>query len=124
MDARTHESACRVLKRIRAQLPDLAESAKNLPKLVHGVIQQASEGRFRLRVESAGIEELRLAVDESNARRDIVTVSSALLLGGIVWLAIAAAGTNWAGWVLSVAGIAGLFTAWQREARHSINGPR
>lgn len=101
-----------ILKRFRTHLPELAEAAKTLPQLIHGVIQQAEEGRFRLRVESVGIEELRRTVQETNDRRNTVTVSSAVLLGGIVWMASGST-PEWVGWVLAAAGAAWLVRAWR-----------
>src|SRR5262249_10086297 len=102
-----------IFKRVRAQLPELAESAKTLPQLVHGMIQQAAEGRFRLQVESAGIEELKLVVRETNAKRNAVTVATALLLGGILWIALVEE-PLWPGALLSLGGAGWLFGAWRR----------
>lgn len=103
---RERASGRAVLQRLRTHLPELAEAAKALPQLVQGVIQQAADGRFRLQVETPGIEELKRTVRDTNARRDAVTVAGVLLLGGIVWVAI---GHNpaWPGWLL-----AGVGTLW------------
>jgi ubiquinone biosynthesis protein len=108
-----------IFGRVRAQLPELAEAAKTVPQLVHGMIQQASEGRFRLQVESAGIDALKRTVRESHARRDAVTVAAALLLGGIVWIAIAehsGHGPAWPGWLLAGGGAGWLVSAWRRTS--------
>ena len=103
-----------IVERLRANLPELAEAAKTLPQLVQGLIQQAADGRFRLQVDSPGIEELKRTVRETNARRDAITVAGVLLLGGIVWLAI---GHNpaWPGWVLVTTGTAWLLSVWRKD---------
>jgi ubiquinone biosynthesis protein len=103
-----------IVDRLRTQLPELAEAAKTLPQLVQGMIQQAADGRFRLQVESPGIEELKRTVRETNARRDAITVAGVLLLGGIVWLAIDH-NPDWPGWLLTAAGTIWLFNVWRRE---------
>jgi len=103
-----------IVERLRANLPELAEAAKTLPQLVQGLIQQAADGRFRLQVDSPGIEELKRTVRETNARRDAITVAGVLLLGGIVWLAI---GHNpaWPGWVLVTTGTVWLLSVWRKD---------
>ncbi len=102
-----------IVKSIRSHLPELAEAAKTLPQLMHGVIRQADEGRLRLRVESAGIDDLKRTVRETNERRNAVTVASALLLGGIVWLALGR-DPSWPGWLLAGAGALWLAGAWRK----------
>ena len=103
-----------IIERLRSNLPELAEAAKTLPQLVQGLIQQAADGRFRLQVDSPGIEELKRTVRETNARRDAITVAGVLLLGGIVWLAI---GHNpaWPGWVLVTTGTVWLLSVWRKD---------
>jgi ubiquinone biosynthesis protein len=103
-----------IVDRLRSNLPELAEAAKTLPQLLQGVIQQAADGRFRLQVDSPGIDELKRTVRETNARRDAVTVAGVLLLGGIVWLAT---GHNsaWPGWILVATGALWLFSIWRRD---------
>ncbi|HSD75337.1 MAG TPA: ubiquinone biosynthesis regulatory protein kinase UbiB [Steroidobacteraceae bacterium] len=103
-----------LVDRLRTQLPELAEAAKTLPQLVQGVIQQAADGRFRLQVESPGIEELKRTVRDTNARRDEITVAGVLLLGGIVWLAVGH-NAEWPGWLLTAAGSLWLFKVWRRQ---------
>jgi ubiquinone biosynthesis protein len=103
-----------LMERLRTQLPDLAEAAKTLPQIVQGMIQQAADGRLRLRVETPGLEELKQTVRETNARRDAITVAGVLLLGGIVWLGVGH-NPSWPGWALSVAGALWLFSIWRRD---------
>ncbi len=92
-----------IAQQLRRQLPDLNESLRLLPQMVQQVLQQASEGKFRIRVEQAGIEELRQEIRASARRRDLTLVGSATLLGGLVWLAV---GVSWLpGVVLAGAGL-------------------
>ncbi len=75
-------------ERLRTQLPEIAATARNLPQLLHGFVQQATQGKFRLQVETAHIDQLREAVQTSQKRRDHTYVAGILLLGGLVWLAV------------------------------------
>jgi ubiquinone biosynthesis protein len=102
-----------IAKRIRSHLPELAEAAKTLPQLVFGAIRKAEEGRLRLHVESTGVEELRRVVIENDARRNSVTVGSALLLGGIVWLALERE-PLWLGWTLAGVAAIWLLNTWRK----------
>jgi ubiquinone biosynthesis protein len=103
-----------IVERLRTQLPDLAEAAKVLPQLLQGFIQQAADGRLRLQVESPGIADLKRTVQETNARRDRVTVAAVLLGAGLVWLAFGR-DPAWPGAVLSLAGTVWLLVAWRKR---------
>ena len=111
---RQRTSGRAIVERLRSNLPELAEAAKTLPQLLQGVIQQVADGRFRLQVDSPGIEDLKRTVRETNARRDAITIAGVLLLGGIVWVAV---GHNppWPGWVLAVTGAIWVFGIWRRD---------
>ena len=76
---------------LRRQLPDLGEAIRSLPQTLQSLAQHASEGRFRVRVEQAGLEELRAELRADAGRRDTTLVGATLLLGGIVWMAVGAA---------------------------------
>ena len=102
-----------IMERLRTQLPDLAEAAKVLPQLLQGFIQQAADGRLRLQVESPGIADLKRTVQETNARRDRVTVAAVLLGAGLVWVALSP-NAKWPGWVLAGVGALWLIVAWRR----------
>jgi hypothetical protein len=80
-----------------------------LPQMIQQFVQQASEGKFRIRVEQSGIDELRREIQESARRRDLTIVGAVTLLGGLVWLAI---GVNWLpGVVLAAAGLVAILLA-------------
>jgi ubiquinone biosynthesis protein len=98
-----------IAEQLRRQLPDLSEALRMLPQVLQHVVQQAAEGRFRLKVEQAGIEQLREEIRAGARGRDLTVVAAAALLGGIVWLAVGAA--PWPGAVLCAAGLLGALVA-------------
>jgi ubiquinone biosynthesis protein len=100
-------------ERLRAQLPEIAATARNLPQLLHGFVQQATQGKFRLRVETAEIDQLREAVHTSQKRRDHTYVAGILLLGGLVWLAVGRS-PLWPGAALIAGGALWIALAWRR----------
>jgi ubiquinone biosynthesis protein len=110
---RERVSGRNVLEALRQQLPDIVDAARTLPPLLKGAVQRAQDGTLRLKVDSPGIEELKVTIRETNRRRDAVTIGAAILLGGFVWLG---AGHNpeWPGYVLTALGVGWLIVAWRR----------
>jgi ubiquinone biosynthesis protein len=96
-------------QQLRQQLPELSEAIRMTPQVLQQFLQQASEGSFRLKVEQAGLEELRRELRAGARRRDATLVAAVTLLGGIVWLAVGAAPI--AGIVLLGAGLLGIVLA-------------
>ena len=95
-------------RELRARMPELIEAARGLPELLGRLVDrelpglrvpQARAERFELRAE------LRAELARSARRRDAVTLGAALLLGGLVWLAVARAPAA-IGWTLVLAGTA------------------
>ena len=95
-------------RELRARMPELIEAARGLPELLGRLVgrelpglavPQARTERFELRAE------LRAELARSARRRDAVTLGAALLLGGLVWLAVARAPAA-IGWSLVLAGTA------------------
>jgi ubiquinone biosynthesis protein len=95
-------------RELRARMPGLIEAARGLPELLGRLVDrelpglrvpQARAERFELRAE------LRAELARSARRRDAVTLGAALLLGGLVWLAVARAPAA-IGWTLVLAGAA------------------
>ena len=78
-----------ILENARAQLPEILTSLQTLAPLVRSAVQRAQDGRLRLAVEAPEINALRGEIRRTNRRRDKVTIASVVLLGGIVWLALA-----------------------------------
>ncbi len=110
---RERVSPLQLLKSLRQQAPELIEAARELPALIKGAIQRARGGAPRMQVDSPAVEALQAEIRRSSRRRDAITVGAAILLGGLVWLGVDA-GTDWPGWVLSVAGTVWLVIAWRR----------
>ena len=73
-------------------------------RAAHGRAAEASEGKFRLRVESPATVDLRHEIRAAARRSDRVLVGAALLLGGIVWMAVHPAW--WPGLLITLAGAA------------------
>jgi ubiquinone biosynthesis protein len=110
---RERMSVRQVLKDLRRQMPELIEAARTLPALLKGAVQRARGGVLRMEVESPAVEELKEEIRTAGRRRDAVTVGAAILLGGLVWLAVGG-GAHWPGWALSLFGTAWLTIAWRR----------
>jgi len=102
-----------IIENARTQLPEILASLQTLAPLVRSAVQRAQDGRLRLAVEAPEINALRNEINRTNRRRDKVTIASVVLLGGIVWLALAR-DPAWAGWILIGAGVACLIGALRR----------
>jgi ubiquinone biosynthesis protein len=108
-------SVRQVLKDLRRQLPELIEAARTMPALVKGAVQRARGGVLRMQIESpAVVEDLKEEIRRVGRRRDTVTVGAAILLGGLVWLAVSGT-AEWPGWALALLGTAWLTVAWWRR---------
>ena len=101
-------------ERLRSQLPEIAATARNLPQLLHGIVQQAVEGKFRVQVETTGIEQLHATLRESQRKREHTLVAGILLLGGLIWFAVDRS-PLWPGVLLTVVGAAWIAFAWRRR---------
>jgi ubiquinone biosynthesis protein len=102
-----------LVENARMQLPDIFASLQALAPLVRSAVQRAQDGRLRLAVEAPEINDLRSEIKRTNRRRDRVTVAAVLLLGGIVWAALAR-DPAWAGWAVGAAGAAWLVAEMRR----------
>jgi ubiquinone biosynthesis protein len=100
---------------LRRQLPDVSEALRMMPQILQQFVQQASEGKFRLKVEQPGIEELRGELRASARRRDATVICGAALLGGLVWLAVGS--SPWPGLALCMAGLVGAVAAGRSGGR-------
>jgi ubiquinone biosynthesis protein len=103
---RERTSVRSVLEGLRSQWPDLIEAARTWPPLIKNLMRRAQNGTLQFRVDPTELEALRDTIARSNRRRDLILVGSALLLGGLVWLALTAAPV-WPG-----VGLTALGTLW------------
>jgi ubiquinone biosynthesis protein len=94
-----------VLRRMRTQLPDTIEALKQLPQLFQTAVRDAAEGRLALKVENAGLAQLRQDLRLAQTRRDAVIAAGVLWLSGMIWLALIDR-YQWFGWVQLCAAIA------------------
>jgi ubiquinone biosynthesis protein len=106
-------SARSVMEKARSQVPEILTSLQSLAPLVRSAVQRAQDGRLRLAVEAPEIDALRSEIRRTNRRRDKVTIAAVILLGGIVWLALARE-PEWAGWGMVGVGIAWLLATVRR----------
>ena len=106
---RERVSVGRLWKSLRRQLPDVMESIQALPAVFTQSVRRTQEPEAHPEVAAMSLlrEEMRAAA----RRRDGVTVGAAVLLGGLVWLAVAP--VAWPGWVLTAGGILGLLAAYR-----------
>jgi len=107
---RERTSLGQLLKSLRSQLPEIMETARVLPSLVKAVVHRAQGGVLRMEVDSAGLESLKTEIRNTGRRRDAITIGAAILLGGLVWLALSRGG-HWPGWILTLAGTVWLLVA-------------
>jgi ubiquinone biosynthesis protein len=106
-------SARTVFENARQQIPEIISSLQTLAPLMRSAVQRAQDGRLRLAVEAPEIDALRNEIRRTNRRRDKLTIAAVVLLGGIVWLALARE-PQWAGWALAAVGVAWLIAALRR----------
>jgi ubiquinone biosynthesis protein len=104
-----------VAEQLRRQLPELGEALRVLPQVLQQFVQQASEGKFRLKVEQPGFDELRAEIRASARQRDATIVAAATLLGGLTWLALGS--SPWPGVLLCAAGLVGTVAARRPRGR-------
>jgi ubiquinone biosynthesis protein len=90
------------VRSVRADIPELMEAARALPALLKAAVYRAEGGVLHIQTDSTQLEALRLEARAHARRRDTCMVGAALLLGGLVWLALSDA-TDWRAWLLTLA---------------------
>jgi hypothetical protein len=98
-----------IVKDVRKHLPDMVQALQQLPPLVENAIQRAHDGRFRVPVTTQDFERLRLEIRRDGRRRDMGLLTATCALGGIIWLALAAA-PAWPGYALLAVSVVGLLS--------------
>ncbi len=102
-----------LLSGLRSELPELIEAARSVAPLLKGAAYRAQDGSLRMKLDIPEIDDLKRSLLDSSRRRETVTVGAAILLGGLVWLAVGHA-TDWPGWAMVVIGAAWLLVAQRR----------
>jgi len=97
---------------LRSHVPELIEAVRGVPALFTALIQR-EYARLQPPAAAPQADELRAALERSARRRDAAIVGGALLLGGLVWLALAR-DPAWLGWTLLAAGVVAiLYGLWR-----------
>jgi ubiquinone biosynthesis protein len=93
----------------RKQLPDMLQALRQLPPLVENAIQRASDGQFRVPLDTKEIERLQQTIRDDGRRRDVTLVGTVAAFSGVL-LIIADAGPQWLGYSVLAASLIGLFS--------------
>jgi ubiquinone biosynthesis protein len=93
-----------VLRRVRAQLPDVLVALEQVPQIFQTAVRDAADGRLRLTVENPGVAELRDEIRRSDSRRDSAIAAAVLWLSGLMWLTLSTQ-IPWLGWLQMTAAI-------------------
>jgi ubiquinone biosynthesis protein len=103
-----------VLKRVRAQLPDILVALQQVPQIFQAAVRDAAEGRLRVPAEDPAAVRLRDEIRRGNFRRDAATAAAVLWLSGLIWLALSTR-IAWLGWLQMSAAI--VVFLWSRYSR-------
>jgi ubiquinone biosynthesis protein len=98
-----------VLRRARAQLPDVLVALQAVPQIFQTAVRDATEGRLRVAMEDAGAAARRYETQRSELRRDMTVAAAVLWVCGLIWLAFSRQ-IPWLGWVQMLGAIV-LFVA-------------
>ena len=104
-----------LLREFRNQLPEAFEALRMAPTLLKGTMQRAQDGTLRLQVEAQNITELQRTIRDGNRRRDAIVIGAAVLLGGLVWLAVERE-PAWPGIALTAMSAIWLVVTWRRRS--------
>jgi len=94
-----------IINRLREQLPTVGESLQEFPQVIHGLLQQASEGQLEIRINDPGLERLRQDNREIARRRSLGVAGAAGLVTAAILLGLDAE-PAWLGWAI------GAVAAW------------
>jgi len=92
-----------LVNRLRQQLPDLNETLQDIPQLVHGLVQQATEGRLAFTINDPGMARLQAELARSNRQRYSALAGGSALIAGALLIGLDAH-PEWLGWLVSGAG--------------------
>src|SRR5262249_3453984 len=102
---RERSSLRTLVRELRERAPELIEAARALPAAVLQLARRAPAAPLPATpvLSAAQFEALRLELGAQRRRRDSIALGAALLLGGLVWLALAR-NPAWLAWALLGAG--------------------
>src|SRR5262249_32856470 len=86
---------------VRAHAPEVLELVRTLPAMLAAQVRRGGEPERA--APARDLAALRAEMRAEGRRRDLVQLAAALVLGGLVWLAVAGHGV--AGWALLAAGV-------------------
>jgi ubiquinone biosynthesis protein len=92
-----------MLHNLRHQWPEMLELVNELPAVVKDAVRHARNRRTGVRLEEAVSRSVARLLDRAARRREAVTVGAAILLGGLIWLALGREAA-WPGWSMLVLG--------------------
>jgi len=104
-----------VLRELRRGFPDALEILKALPPLARRAIEQAQDGKLRLEVDTAALDELRVALTEQSRRSDRIILGAASLLGAVLWFGLRLF-PRWFGLLLGLGAIVAWISARRRRS--------
>ena len=106
------------LNRVKRQLPHWADQTPDLPNLIHGLLQRASDGELTVRLRKQEMEQWRRELRRANRRSFHATAGAVLVVSAAVILGFdAQSGINlWhaplPSWLLGGIGIGLILSAW------------
>ena len=92
-----------MLHNLRHQWPEMLELVNELPAVVKDAVRQARNRRSGAGLEESISRSLARILDRAGRRREAVTVGAAIVLGGLIWLALGREAA-WPGWSMLVLG--------------------
>ena len=92
-----------MVRNFRKQLPDMLEVLNELPAVVKDAVRQSRAGRNGVRLDESVGHSFGRILERAARRREAVTIGSAILLGGLIWLALGRQAA-WPGWSMLVLG--------------------
>jgi len=96
------------IRQLRQELPELTDTLKKLPRLLHQAVRHAEQNHAD-KQQRLHHDELLAAMRVSDQRRDTTFIAGVVFLSGILWFALGyGVATPWPGWVLLGGGVAAL----------------
>ncbi len=93
----------------RKQFPDMLQALRQLPPLVENTIQRASDGNFRVPLDTREIERLQQTIRDDGRRRDVTLVTTVGAFSGVL-LILSDAAPAWLGYSVLAASMIALFS--------------